>query len=200
MRNDAPAKTLRPHGHPLMRQHLLPLAAAIVCAGPAPAQERIPPPRGVNGAVLGTAEANRMPGPMRVCFIDTGLSLQAGETAWLDYVGIHAAAIRVTRRDGHYLVREGNAWSEPAEPGRAVPYARGRRIVRYGTAGRFRYLIYGPVTDAGPGDRPSVWVEGPALTGTARDRFILERIAPVGGNARCRRRFVYGMFFDPPAR
>lgn len=178
-----------------MRGTLVLLLAGLAFA-PAAAQEQVPPPRGVNGAVLGTAEANRMPGPTRVCFIDTGLLVQTGETAWLDYLGIHAAAIRVTGRNGQYLVREGNHWAEPPEQGRNVPDRRGRRIVRYGTAGGFRYLIYGPVTSAGPGDRPSVWVEGAALTGTARDHRILDRIAPIAGNDRCRRRFVYGMFFE----
>jgi hypothetical protein len=171
------------------------LLAGLAFAAPAAAQEQVPPPRGVNGTVLGAAEAYRMPGPMRICFIDTGLALRAGETAWLDYLGIHAAAIRVAGRHGQYLVREGNSWAIPPEPG-TVADARGRRIVRYGTAGQVRYLIYGAVTDAGPGDRPSVWVEGAALNGTARDRDILDRIAPVAGNVRCRRRFVYGMFFD----
>jgi hypothetical protein len=180
----------------MTRGFLLPLLPLAAFAAPATAREPGPPPRGVNGAVLGTAEANRMPGPMRVCFIDTGLALRADETAWLDYLGIHAASIRVAGRHGQYLVREGNSWAVPPEPGRAVADARGRRIVRYGTARQFRYLIYGPVTDAGPGDRPSVWVAGAALNGTARDRAILNRIAPVAGNGRCRRRFVYGMFFD----
>jgi hypothetical protein len=170
------------------------LLALLASAAPAP--EPIPPPRGVNGAVLGTAEANRMPGPARVCFIDTGLALRADETAWLDYVGIHAASIRVVGRHGQYLVREGNSWAVPPGPGPSVRDARGRRIVRYGPAGQVRYLIYGPVTHAGPGERPSVWVEGAALNGTARDRNILNRIAPVAGNPRCRRRFIYGMFFD----
>ncbi|MEA3012349.1 MAG: hypothetical protein QOD42_894 [Sphingomonadales bacterium] len=180
----------------MSRLFLLPLLALLAVAAPARALEPIPPPRGVNGAVLGTAEAYRMPGPMRVCFIDTGLALRADETAWLDYVGIHAASIRVAGPHGQYLVREGNSWAVPPGPGPSVPDARGRRIVRYRTAGQFRYLIYGPVTDAGPGDRPSVWVEGAALNGAARDRDILNRIAPVAGNARCRRRLVYGMFFD----
>jgi len=164
----------------------LPLLAALALAAPASAQEPVPPP-------------SRMPGPMRVCFIDTGLALHAGETAWLDYLGIHSAAIRVAGRHGQYRVREGNSWAVPPEPGRTVPDARGRRIVLYGRPGAFRYLIYGPVTQSGPGDDPSVWIEGAALDGTARDRLILDRITP-RASARCPRRFIYGMFFDPPER
>jgi hypothetical protein len=176
------------------RLALLPAFFALIA--PASAQQPIPPPRGPNGAVLGTAQESRTVGPGWVCFIDNGVALAAGETAYIDYMGFHAAAWRLIGPRGHILVREGNSWAEPAEPGRTVPDARGRRIVRYGTTGEIRYLIYGVVETAGPGQRPSVWVEGPALTGTAADRTILDRIEPRRRPASCRRRILYGFFFD----
>jgi hypothetical protein len=178
------------------RSPLVPLLAALACAAPAPAQEPIPPPRGPNGAVLGTARESRTAGPGWVCFIDNGVALAARETAYIDYMGFHAAAWRVVGPRGQIVVREGNNWAEPADPGRSVPDARGRKIRLHGTPGAFRYLIYGVVETAGPEEYPSVWVEGPALTGTAADRAILERIEPRRRPASCRRRILYGFFFD----
>jgi hypothetical protein len=172
------------------------LLAFFTIATPASAQQPIPPTRGPNGAVLGTAEAGRTAGPGWVCFIDNGVALAAGETAYIDYMGLHAAAWRLVGPRGHVLVREGNSWAEPAEPGRAVPDARGRKIVRYGASGDIRYLIYGIVETAGPGQRPSIWVEGPALTGDGADRSILDRIEPRRRPAPCRRRILYGFFYD----
>lgn len=179
-----------------MRRRLLPLVAAIACAAPTSAQEPVPPPRGVNGAVLGTAEASRTAGPGWVCFIDNGVALVAGETAYIDYMGLHWAGYRVVGPRGQILVKEGNSWGVPAEPGQAVPDARGRRILRFGNPGEIRYLIYGIVTEAGPEPRPSVWVSGPSLTGSAADRSILERIEPRRRPQSCRRRILYGFFFD----
>ncbi|HYI49296.1 MAG TPA: hypothetical protein VEX35_12615 [Allosphingosinicella sp.] len=180
-----------------MRGRLLPLAvaASLLAALPADAQP-VPPTRGPNNSVLGSAEQNRTPGPGWVCFIDNGVALAAGETAYIDYMGLHVAAWRVIGPRGQILIKEGNSWAEPAEPGQAVEDARGRRIRRYGTPGTFRYLIYGIAETAGPEERPSVWVEGPALTGDATDRAILDRIEPRPRPAPCRRRILYGFFFD----
>lgn len=157
--------------------------------------EPVPPVRGPNGATS-AAEQSRTEGPGWVCFIDNGVSLAAGETASIDYLGLHWAAWRVVGPHGQVVVKEGNGWAVPDEPGQAVTGPRGRRIVRYGAPGATRYLIYGVVTDAGPGPRPSVWVEGPALTGTAADLAILNRIQPRRQPEACRRRVVYGFFFD----
>ena len=149
---------------------------------------------GPNNSVLGSAERSRTAGPGWVCFVDNGVALAAGETAYIDYLGFHWAAWRLVGPRGHILIKEGNSWRDPVEPGHAVPDARGRRILRFGAAGEFRYLIYGVAEDAGPEERPSVWVEGPALTGTAADRAILDRIEPRRRPARCRQRIVYGVF------
>jgi hypothetical protein len=179
----------------LSRKALLLSALLGPAALPAEAQQ-VPPPRGPNGAILGTARESRTVGPGWVCFIDNGVALAAGETAYIDYMGFHMASWRVIGARGHILVKEGNSWAVPAEPGLAVPDTRGRRILRYGSAGEFRYLIHGVVETAGPEQRPSVWVEGPALTGTGADRAMLDRIEPRLRPASCRRRILYGFFYD----
>lgn len=179
-----------------MRGRLLPLAVAAILLAALPADAQpVPPTRGPNNSVLGSAERSRTTGPGWVCFIDNGVALSAGETAYIDYMGFHWAAWTVTGPRGQLEIREGNSWAEPAEPGMVVYDARGRKIRRYGTPGAFRYLIYG-AENAGPEQRPSVWVEGPALTGDEADRAILERIEPRPRPAPCRRRVLYGFSFD----
>lgn len=143
-----------------------------------------------------SAAASRTDGPGWVCLVDNGFLLTASETAWVDYMGLHGAAWRVRSSRGRFIVKEGNAWAEPNEPGHPVADALGRRILRYGAPGAIRYLIYGVVEDAGPEPHPSVWVEGPALTGTEADRAILDRIAPRARPASCRYRILYGFFSD----
>ena len=136
-------------------------------------------------------------GPARVCFISSGFDLLANERSYLDYLGIHWAAIRIIGPRGELLIKEGNMWAEPRRRGSAVSDAAGRRIIRYLSIGRVRYLVYGQV-DGEPGqDRPLIWVEGSALTGTAADRAILDRIVQLPEReAHCVRRYVYGMFFE----
>jgi len=181
------------------RSFLLAFLTALSVAAPVSAQEPIPPTRMPNGATT-PAEGSRTEGPGWVCLIDNGVSLAAGETAWIDYVGLHWAAWRVIGPNGRTVVREGNSWAVPDAPGQAVPDRRGRRIVRYGAPGAIRYLIYGVVEAAGPEPRPSVWVEGPALTGTAADHAFLDRIEPRPRSVPCKRRVIYGFFFDEPRR
>lgn len=179
-----------------MTRAALALAAAALAS--ACAQGRVPPPHGVNGAVLGTAAHFMNPGPARICFIVSGFDLQANERAYLDYLGIHWAAIRVVGPHAEFLIKEGNIWAEPTERGRAIADAHGRRIVRYEHWGRVRYLIYDEVDGGTPGEsRPLVWVEGRALRGTEADRLILDRIVRLPEQeTHCNHRYVYGMNFE----
>jgi hypothetical protein len=157
----------------------------------------VPPPHGVNGAVIGTAAENMTTGPARICFIMTGFDLRADERSYLDYLGIHWGAIRVVGPRGEILVREGNAWAEPRERGRAVVDPAGRRIVRYRDGNRFRYLIYGRVDGGSDSDRPLVFVEGEGLSGTETDLMIVDRVVRLPeSEPHCNHRYVYGMYFE----
>ena len=158
--------------------------------GLALALQEVPPPRGVNSIVLGTAEEFRVPGPARVCLMGTSIDLLPGENAYLDYLGIHHGSIRVVSPRGTFIVREGDSWLEP-RGGRLEQDRRGRTVARFRRDGRPRYLLYAP-SSYRPGETPRTWVEGDAL-GRSRDRAILDRINIASeGPAGCRRRFVYG--------
>jgi hypothetical protein len=172
------------------------LAVAALASACAPGQ--VPPPHGVNGAVIGTAAENMTAGPARICFIMTGFDLRADERSYLDYLGIHWAAIRVVGPHSEFVIKEGNIWREPTQRGRAIADAHGRRIVRYEHWGRVRYLIYGEVDGGTPGeDRPLIWMEGSALRGTEADRLILDRIVRLPEHETlCNHRYLYGMNFE----
>ena len=68
-----------------------------------------PPPRGVNESILGTAEEFKIKGPARVCFNEGAIDLRAGETSYLDYMGIHSTAIRIHGPNGDFTVSESDA-------------------------------------------------------------------------------------------
>jgi hypothetical protein len=154
------------------------------------------PPRGVNNSVLATAAEFETPGPARVCLVQTGIDLTAGETAYLEYLGIHWGGVRVVTAKGAYIVREGEGWADPRPPGRPVPMSRKWRVTRHASPEGPRYLLRGRSEYSLDADRPIAWLEGDALTGAARDRKILHRIdVDQTDLGSCRRHFVYGLNF-----
>ena len=165
------------------------LAGVLALAAQSPAAPE--PPRGVNSSILGTAEEFAVTGPARVCLYHTSVDVRAGETAYLDYLGIHYGAFRVTGPRGTFVVREGDSWVDP-DGGQLVPDLRGRAVERFRLEGRPRYLIYRRSEFDPNDDHPSVWVEGDAL-GRSRDLNILARVDVDQDDPRsCRRRFNYG--------
>ena len=171
-----------------MMSQLGPLAALLALASQPPATPE--PPRGTGDSILGTAEEFSVDGPARVCLIHTSVDLRPGERAYLDYLGIHWGAFRVTGPNGTFHVREGNNWAEP-KGGRLVDDLRGRAVERHRREG-MRYLIYGPSRYWPDEERPLVWVEGDAL-GRSRDLNILARINERQNDPEtCGRRYVYG--------
>ena len=164
----------------------MPLAAFLLLAAAQPE-----PPRTVNDQIIGKAEDYMVAGPDRVCLGSTIIELDAGETAYLDYLGIHFGGIRVSGRRGTFLVTEGGAWAEPRGENGFFEDWRGRTIFRSRRDGRPRYMIYGSF-EPDEEEKPIVLVEGDAL-GRSRDSAILNRIIvsrdePSG----CRRHFDYG--------
>lgn len=151
------------------------------------------PPRGVNDSILGTAEEFAVAGPARVCLIHTSVDVEAGETAYLDYLGIHHGSFRVTGPRGTFRVMEGAFRDSPG--GRLVPDLLGRTVERHREEGRPRYLIFGATSDRPADDHPLAWVDGDAL-GRSRDLNILARVNVEQRNPdSCAERFVYGWDF-----
>jgi hypothetical protein len=156
------------------------------------ALQQVPPPRGVNNEVLGTAEEFRVDGPARVCLSATSIDLRPGESAYLDYLGIHFGSIRVVGAHGSFLLTQGS-FADPQRPGQLVQDPRGRVIERFRRDGRPRYMFFAQPEDTPDDDVPVAVLEGDAL-GRSRDYTILSRVnIDLDGPAGCQRQFLYGL-------
>lgn len=162
------------------------LAAALPTA--ATAQKAPPVPTGVNGSVLGAAEQFRIEGPARVCMNESGFDLAAGETSYLAYLGIHLARIVIRGRFGDVQIAEGENFPQPRAHGVPVKLA-GLNIRRYGR----RYAVY-VWSELYGRDKILLWVSG--LRGRESDLAVLRRIVPAARGPGCKRRFLFGWFFD----
>jgi hypothetical protein len=156
------------------------------------AAQAVEPPRTVNDEVFGKAEDFMTRGPARVCIRDTSVDIEAGETAYLDYVGIHWGSVRVAGPRGTFVVADHESLLRPGRRTVWETDRRGRTMARRHDDGALTYLIF--ATNSRADAKPRVRVTGDALgRSTARDEAILERILandrpPTG----CARRFDYG--------
>ena len=145
----------------------------------------------MNGIIIGKAEDYMTAGPARVCLGLASIDLEASETAYLHYRGIHFGSIKVIGPRGSFVLKEGGAaWAKPG--GRSDHFSdwRGRTVTRNLRGGRPRYLLYAP--DEEGEEQPAVWLEGDAFD-RSQDMGILERIntgpdEPTG----CQRHYDYG--------
>lgn len=177
-----------------MRRLLLGKPAVLLMLAAIPAAAQPVPPTRIAGRTE-PAERTQIVGPGWICFEDHGVALVAGEAAYLDFVGLHSVGWRVVGPRGQIVVTESEAFRIPEEAGQPVPDTRGRHIVRYGTPGATRYMIWSVIRIAGPQPVPAVDVKGPGLTGGAADLAFLRRIEPRPQPANCRLR-VLRMRFD----
>jgi hypothetical protein len=157
------------------------------------AGEAVPPPKTVNDQVLGKAEDFMQRGPGRVCLAQTSVDLDEGETAYVGYLGIHYASLRIYGRFGQFSVTEGEMYKSP-KGGQRVDLPGGDSVLRHRKDGRIRYLLFGPGWDANDDDIPRTWVEGEAL-GRGHDYNIFSRIRIAREPSKCTRRFEYGWDF-----
>jgi hypothetical protein len=154
------------------------------------AQAEVPPPRTVNDQVIGKAEDFRTPGPARICINATSVDIEAGEAAYLQYLGIHFGTVRVVGPRGSFTVQDGDSW-RAREDGEMLTWD-GRNVQRRRPGGRPSYIIHDRPDYPADREVPRVLVSGDAL-GRGVDRKIIARIrthpAPPD---RCAIRYVYG--------
>ena len=161
---------------------------------------QVPTPMSVNDIVLGRPEDFSLRGPGRACLNLTAIDLEAGETAYVDYLGIHFGRLRIIGPAGQLDLAEGESYREPPMRGQIVAHSARRMIVRYGRGDRRQYLLFTPTEWSREGE-PILWIRGSALRGTARDFRVLERIRVLREDfSRCTRHFEYGWnFLMPPS-
>jgi hypothetical protein len=163
-------------------------------ASPAPE----PVPTTVNGIEMGKPEDFSLSGPGRVCLNLSAYDLLAGETAYVDYLGIHHGQPRIIGPKGQVDIGEGRYYTE-LKRGRAAARSPDRSIVRYDKGGERRFVLFARTAWSEGKLDPIVRVQGSAIKSVADANLVIERISVLGKDySRCTRRFGYGWsMFEP---
>ncbi|MDF7777287.1 hypothetical protein P1X14_18650 [Sphingomonas sp. AOB5] len=170
------------------------LLLGVLAVAPAHAQSgaALPVPTGVNGTVLGTPEAFAVKGPGRICSNRSGFELLEGETAYLEYMGIHTVRFSVRSSGGEIGISEGDTYADPRHRGRPIRLGA-LNAYRLGSGSKRRYAIYAPPESSEGDERLLIWVRN--LRGRD-DMAVLKRITLDPRGSDCTQRFVYGFFFE----
>lgn len=181
--------------------------AILIIAGfvfPTLATAQIADPRTVNGQVIGPAEDFATAGPATICLQDLTLAVAEGETAHLEYLGIHSGSVRLVLEDGSFLtLSHGDSFAD----GRTVGQ---RPDLVVGDAAYFRVpernvvQVFRAEGSEAPASSPVLILSGPALEVAAGEHRASEHIAFGGeGERDCTRRYGYGwdgIFWSHPDR
>ena len=135
-------------------------------------------------------------GPSRLCFMYSRFQLAAHERVTSLSMGIHAMSLEVNGPHGQYSVSESDNFATPRTLGPAVFETETLAIYRVGQGGEIQYAVVG-FADFAPNEaRVLVWLSGPALNRSFREK-VFRRISigePV--RAKCDRGFRYGWNFE----
>lgn len=136
---------------------------------------QLEPPRTVNDQILGTAEDFTTVGPSRVCMDGLMVTAVPEESVSLNYAGIHWGVLRLNRGKSWVDASLGDTWAQPQQRGEVIERRTGSYIADVSDNETLKYGVFAP--DELEGEyRLVARIEGPALTGDERDRFILRRI------------------------
>lgn len=136
-----------------------------------------PTPTGVNDSVLGDPVDFAFRGPGKICFGDAAFTLNADETVYLAYSGIHSLRLVVDSQKGSLLIDVSNNRRAPKGRSKLVIRRADIRISEVGTATEFVYVA-SLKTDYSDGVFvPTIRIDGTALVGDASDKAILSRFS-----------------------
>jgi len=178
------------------------LAAIFFIASPSAVAQEVEKPKTVNGDPLGEIDTFQTRGPGRACLENAAFDLIDGETATLQYAGIHSASFIVTSPDGNLLVQHGNAWAPRRERMTTVWKRDLQSIRRAGRGSKLRYFYYAPSEYSEGEPVVTLFVSGKALKGDNSDMSRLRRLSlHSDAPPDCLRRYSYGwdmLFGDEP--
>jgi hypothetical protein len=152
------------------------------------------PPTTVNGQVLGAAEDFATAGPADVCLQDMVVSPRAGETVYVEYLGIHDARLRLTLADGTFVIlTQGDSYRDQRSRDQQPAIERDPQryyLIGEGSARRYQMVTLESDSDEG---QYALFLSGTALTGTRSDEKLLDRLSYGAEKGRhCDREFGYG--------
>lgn len=157
---------------------------------------QVPTPMTVNDIELRPREDFVFRGPGRVCMVQTAFDLSTGETAYVDYLGIHIGRLRIIGTQGQLDLEERELFLDADARGQVMTLSADRTIIRYGRGARSDVLLISGSDWARQRPRAVLRIRGSALRGTPRDYNILARISYLDENySSCARRFDYGWNF-----
>ncbi|TIX49691.1 hypothetical protein [Alteraurantiacibacter aquimixticola] len=155
--------------------------------------DRIPDPMTVNGHVLGKAEDFATRGPATVCMEGMRVTVAEGETAYLEYLGIHNGRLRlVLANDSALILAHGDSWADLRRDGQQ-PSFHHQNAVYFQIDSTSDYQIFLTTEDGALHRSPVLNLHGSALKGTGEDVEAVERVTfgQPDWNG-CDKRFGYG--------
>jgi hypothetical protein len=150
---------------------MISLAAALFLA-----VAEAPPPRTVNGEVLGSPSEFTTKGPSRVCMNDVMITALPRETVSLNYSGIHSGVLRLNRGTSWVDAAVGDIYVSPRELGDVIVRTSNYFVADASNSSQLRYGLFVPPDGFHHRHYLRVWIDGPALSGDEGDGSILRRI------------------------
>ncbi|MEO5706763.1 MAG: hypothetical protein ABIT10_12685 [Alteraurantiacibacter sp.] len=150
-------------------------------------------PTTVNGIEIGPAADFATSGPARVCMQDMVILPQVGETAFLNYSGIHNGSIRLRLANGEDIVFTlGEIFRPQTTPAQGPVWIEGG--MRYYAINDGPELFYQVMRlDEEDGRyRPAIHIAGSALSGNRSDRRWVDRVALEIDPQNCTRTYNFG--------
>ncbi len=147
-------------------------------------------PTTVNGASLGKAESFRTDGPATVCMRNMKLTVEAGQSAYLGYSGIHSGKLRLVTGRGSVEFDHGEIFADHWR--KELLFKAGAAQVYLGQEnGDGNYLFVMPAKDGRR--RVQVIADGSGFRGNREDYRLLRQVTLGDEDATgCTRTYAYG--------
>lgn len=108
---------------------------------------------------------------------DLSYSLEAGETAYLSYTGIHSLRVTIIGLRGSFELAVSENFARPKQSRTRFLRAPDKEVFEIGDDASFRYLVYAKTAFSEGRKIPLVWLDGTALRRNRSDETLVSRIS-----------------------
>ncbi|RZJ35471.1 MAG: hypothetical protein EON86_18755 [Brevundimonas sp.] len=130
-------------------------------------------------------------GPATLCFAYSRFSLRADEVVEEVRAGMHGVTLDIAGPSGRYRLSENEVMRTPTDLGVLVRREHTNSLYRSRRSARYGFVVMAP---DGEHERMLVVLEGSALSGSASDAAIYDRVQiGLSPGERCDRRYLYGL-------